>query len=159
MINMPEKERVVPSGGSDISDISRMEARQIILEAFESDPTLEIRTGQTYPSWDLLINYTNRSDYRRGDPSSICLYSVPTSVPIDPTESRNLISQVYPFKNGRKNDLALRIFLNEDYPATFYTSDPKNGYEFQKAVVTECEIPSDEVAWGEERVNGVLKDP
>ena len=70
----------------------------------------------------------------------------------------NLISQVYPFRKDRKNDLALRIFLNEDSPSTFYTSRAKSWHEYPKGVFRDVEIPSSRVAGGRSRVKGVLKD-
>ena len=120
---MSEKEKIEASDRFD--NVSRKEAETIICEAFESDPNLEIKTGRTLDDMDLLVNYTNTSSYREGDEISICIYR-------HPIEDVNLISQVYPFREDRENDLALRIFLNEDSPSTFYTSRAKNWHNIQK---------------------------
>lgn len=144
---MSEKEKRILHGQFDISE---GEAKEIILQAFESDPTLKIETGRTISDGDLLVNYTNDSDYRKGSKISMCIYWYSF-------EDVNMISQVYPRK-GAKNDSALRIFLNEDLPTTYYTSMPRNWCEIEKGVYSDVEIPNKSVVGGRTRVRGILKD-
>jgi hypothetical protein len=121
---MTEREEgpVAPSSINIEKDV----ARNIIIEAFEEDPTLEMR-GHGTIYWDLSVKYRNESHpYRKGDDVDLCIYHIPG-------EDEILISQIFPQK-GQITGNPLRIFLIPDsdsnVPVDYYTSRPKNWYPY-----------------------------
>ncbi len=61
---MQEKEMSTPF----YPDITEDQAAEILLEAFEQDPKLQIITGTTHTDWDILVNYTiPKGEYREGE--------------------------------------------------------------------------------------------
>lgn len=142
---MQEKEMSTPF----YPDITEDQAAEILLEAFEQDPKLQIITGTTHTEWDILVNYTiPKGEYREGELASLCMYW-------DMMGQEHVISQLYP--NPKKgNDLPLRIFPSSNL-VEYYTAKPVNWYQTPYGI-RDAEIPSETSIGGIERVDGVLRD-
>jgi hypothetical protein len=124
------------------------EAYRIIHDAFDSDPELRIRVGNLVQG-NLSVNYTNTSEYRKGETMDLYIYKIPIGNEI-------MIRQEYPVDKWKK-ERSLGLFLKEVSQLNENTVIPSNWHEVDSRTWNSKNLIN-RVAGGEVRVNGVLND-